>query len=123
MIQNANEKPVTFEQVDAEFDNYSKGLKWQLIENKIIKENEIQVTNEEVIEHTKELVLQQFAQMGQGDMAEEELTQTAQRVLSNQEEAKKLYEKLYGQKVMTLFKTKFTLENKEVAYDDFFKKA
>ena len=122
-IVAANEKPVTFEQVDAEFDNYSKGLKWQLIENKIIKENEIQVTNEEVIEHTKELVLQQFAQMGQGDMAEEELTQTAQRVLSNQEEAKKLYEKLYGQKVMTLFKTKFTLENKEVAYDDFFKKS
>jgi len=122
-IVAANEKPVTFEQVDAEFDNYSKGLKWQLIENKIIKDYEIQVTNEEVIEHTKELVLQQFAQMGQGDMGEEELTQTAQRVLSNQEEAKKLYEKLYGQKVMTLFKTKFTLENKEVAYDDFFKKA
>lgn len=122
-IVAANEKPVTFEQVDAEFDNYSKGLKWQLIENKIIEENNIQVTNEEVIEHTKQLILQQFAQMGQGPMGDEELNQTAQRVLSNQEEAKKLYEKLYGQKVMELFKTKFTLENKEVAYDDFFKKA
>lgn len=121
-IVAANDKPVTFEQVDAEFENYSKGLKWQLIENKIIKENDLQVTNEEVVEHTKELILQQFAQMGQGPMGDEELNQTAQRVLSNQEEAKKLYEKLYGQKVMTLFKTKFTLENKEVAYDDFFKK-
>ena len=122
-IVAANDKPVSFEQVDAEFDNYSKGLKWQLIENKIIKENDLQVTNEEVVEHTKELILQQFAQMGQGPMGDEELNQTVQRVLSNQEEAKKLYEKLYGQKVMTLFKTKFTLENKEVAYDDFFKKA
>lgn len=122
-IVAANDKPVTFEQVDAEFENYSKGLKWQLIENKIIKENNLQVTNEEVVEHTKELILQQFARMGQGPMGDEELNQTAQRVLSNEEEAKKLYEKLYGQKVMTLFKTKFTLENKEVAYDDFFKKA
>lgn len=122
-IVAANEKPVTFEQVDAEFDNYSKGLKWQLIENKIIKENNLEVTKDEVVEHTKELILQQFAQMGQGPMGDEELNQTAQRVLSNQEEAKKLYEKLYGQKVMELFKTKFTLENKEVAYDDFFKKA
>ena len=121
-IVAANEKPVTFEQVDAEFENYSKGLKWQLIENKIIKENNIEVTKDEVVDHTKELILQQFAQMGQGPMGDEELNQTAQRVLSNQEEAKKLYEKLYGQKVMTLFKTKFTLENKEVAYDDFFKK-
>lgn len=122
-IVAANEKPVTFEQVDSEFENYSKGLKWQLIENKIIKENNLEVTKDEVVEHTKELILQQFAQMGQGPMGDEELNQTAQRVLSNQEEAKKLYEKLYGQKVMELFRTKFTLENKEVAYDDFFKKA
>ncbi len=122
-IVAANDKPVTFEQVDSEFENYSKGLKWQLIENKIIKENNLEVTKEEVVEHTKELILQQFAQMGQGPMADEELEKTAQRVLSNQEEAKKLYEKLYGQKLMTLFKTKFTLENKEVAYDDFFKKS
>mgnify|MGYP000328694236 CR=1 FL=1 len=122
-IVAANEKPVTFEQVDSEFENYSKGLKWQLIENKIIKENNLEVTKDEVVDHTKELILQQFAQMGQGPMGDEELNQTAQRVLSNQEEAKKLYEKLYGQKVMELFKTKFTLENKEVAYDDFFKKA
>ncbi len=122
-IVAANDKPVTFEQVDSEFENYSKGLKWQLIENKIIKENNLEVTKEEVVEHTKELILQQFAQMGQGPMENEELEKTAQRVLSNQEEAKKLYEKLYGQKVMTLFKSKFTLENKEVAYDDFFKKS
>jgi trigger factor len=121
-IVAANEKPVTLEQVDSEFDGYSKGLKWQLIENKIIKDNNIQVTNEEIVDHTKELILQQFGQMGQAPMSDEDLNQTAQRVLANQEEAKKLYEKLYGQKVMTLFKTKFTIENKEVAYDDFFKK-
>jgi trigger factor len=122
-IVAANDKPVTFEQVDAEFDGYSKGLKWQLIENKIIKDNEIKVSNEELIDHTKQLILQQFGQMGQGAMNDEELNQTAKRVLSNEEEAKKLHEKLYGQKVMALFKTKFTLENKEVAYDDFFKKS
>jgi trigger factor len=120
-IVAVNEKPVTIEQVDSEFEGYSKGLKWQLIENKIIKDNDIKVTNEEVIDHTKELILQQFGQMGQAPMNDEELNKTAQRVLSNEEEVKKLHEKLYGQKVMTLFKTKFTLENKEVAYDDFFK--
>jgi trigger factor len=63
-IVAVNEKPVTLDQVDAEFDNYAKGLKWQLIENKIIKENNIAVTNEEVIEHTKDLILQQFGKMG-----------------------------------------------------------
>jgi trigger factor len=121
-IVAVNEKPVTPEQVETEFEGYAKGLKWQLIENKIISDNQITVSNEEVIEHTKELILQQFGRMNPSPMNDEELNDTAKRVLANQEEAKKLYEKLYGQKVMTLFKTKFTLENKEVAYDEFFKK-
>jgi trigger factor len=122
-IVAVNEKPVTAEQVEAEFDGYAKGLKWQLIENKIIKENNIAVTKEEVIEHTKELILEQFGKFNPMPMEEEELNQTAQRVLANEEEAKKLYEKLYGQKVLTLFKSKFTIENQEVSYDDFFKPA
>ncbi len=122
-IVAVNEKPVSPEQVEAEYDQYSKGLKWQLIENKIIKDNEIKVSKEEVMAHTKELILQQFGKMGQAPMDDLELTKTAERVLTNEEEAKKLFEKLYGQKVMNLFKTKFTLENKELAYDDFFKQA
>jgi trigger factor len=122
-IVAVNEKPVTAEQVEAEFDGYAKGLKWQLIENKIIKENNIAVTKDEVIDHTKELILEQFGKFNPMPMEEEELNQTAQRVLANEEEAKKLYEKLYGQKVLTLFKSKFTIENQEVSYDDFFKPA
>lgn len=122
-IVAVNEKPVTLEQVDAEFDSYAKGLKWQLIENKIIKENNIQVTREEVIDHTKGLILEQFGKYNPVPMEDEELNQTAQRVLANEEEAKKLYEKLYGQKVLDLFKSKFTIENKEMSHDDFFKPA
>ncbi len=122
-IVAVNEKPVTPEQVEAEFDTYAKGLKWQLIENRIIKDNNISVSNDEVVEHTKELILEQFGRMGQSPMNDAELNDTAKRVLANQEEAKKIHEKLYGQKVMTLFKTKFTLENKEVAYDEFFNSA
>ena len=120
-IVAVNDKPVSPEQVETEYEQYSKGLKWQLIENKIIKDNNIKVENEEVIAHTKELILQQFSKMAQAPMSDDELTKTAQRVLQNEEEAKKIFEKLYGQKVMTLFKTKFTLENKEVSYDEFFK--
>ncbi len=122
-IVAVNEKPVTPEQVETEFDEYSKGLKWSLIENKIIKDNGIQVANEEIIDYTKQMILEQFGKYDPTPMPEEELNKTAQRVLSNKEEAKKIYEKLYGEKVMTLFKTKFTLENQELTYDDFFKKA
>jgi hypothetical protein len=76
-----------------------------------------------VIAHTKELILQQFAKFNPVPMEDAELEQTAQRILANEEEAKKLYEKLYGQKVLALFKSKFTIENQELAHEDFFKTA
>lgn len=120
-IVAVNEKPVSPEQVETEYDGYSKGLKWSLIENKIIKDNDIKVSNEEVIESTKRLILEQFGKYSPVPMEDEELNKTVQRVLSNQEEAKKIYERLYGDKVLALFKTKFTLENKEIPYDDFYK--
>jgi len=120
-IVAANEKPVTPEQVESEFDGYSKGLKWSLIENKIIKDNNIQVTNEEVIESTQKMILEQFGKYDPTPMDAEALNSTTQRVLSNKEEAKKIYEKIYGDKVMALFKSKFTVENQELSYEDFFK--
>lgn len=120
-IMAVNDKPVTAEQIESEFENYSKGLKWQLIENKIIQDNDIQVSNDEIINHIKELINEQFAKYNPTPISDEEMNQTVQRVLSNQEEVKKLYEKMYGEKVMTLFKSKFTLENKEIPYEDFFK--
>ena len=117
----ANEKPITMEQVNTEYDSYTKGLKWQLIENKIIKDNQISVTKEDVIEHAKGLIQQQYSKYNSSEMGEDEMTKTLDKILSNQEEAKKLYEKLYNLKVMNLFKTKFTVENKDVNYDEFYK--
>jgi trigger factor len=61
--------------------------------------------------------------MQQVPMSDEDMENTAKRVLGNQDEAKKIYEQVYGQKVMDLFKSKFSIEKKEVAYDEFFKSA
>lgn len=120
-IVASNEKPISAEQVEEEFDEYAKGLKWQLIENKIIKNNNIQVTPEEVVEHTKGLLLQQMAGMGLPENSDEELTETANRVLQNEEEARNLYMMLYDNKLMELYKSSLKLKEKEISYEDFIK--
>ncbi len=122
-IKASNEKPITDEQIEKEYDEYAKGLKWQLIENKIIQDNKVQVTHEEVIEHTKGLLAQQMAGMGMPAGDDEQLTETANRVLQNEEEARNIYMMMYDNKLMTLYKTTFKLKEKEVSYDDFIKVA
>jgi len=122
-LMTANEKPVTKEQVESEYEQYATGLKWQLIENKLIKDNDIKVTKEEVVEHTKNLVRQQLSGMGQNMMDETELEDTANRVLENQEESRRLYEQLYQLKMRDFYNSTVKIKEKEISYDDFVKLA
>ena len=122
-LVTTNEQGLTAEQVEQEYEQYSKSLKWQLIENKIIKENELEVKNEDVITHTKELITSNFAQYGQPAPDDKKLEEIAIQVLGNEEERKKVYNQLYDVKTMSLYKEKFTLKNKEVTYDEFVKLA
>lgn len=122
-IVSSNKNEVTMEQVESEFEEYKRSLKWQLIENKIIKDNDIKVEFEEVINHTKDLLGNQYAQYGMMVPVDEELTATAKKVLENREEATKLYEQLYELKVINFLKSTVKLDEKELSYDDFVKEA
>ena len=122
-LLTANEKPVTKEQIESEYEQYAMGLRWQLIENKLIKDHDIQVSKEEVVEHTKNLVRQQLSGMGQNMMDETELEDTANRVLENQEESRRLYEQLYQLKLRDFYNKTVKVKQKEISYDDFVKLA
>lgn len=120
-IVNSNENPVTFEQVEADYENYSKGLKWQLIENKIIKDNDLKVNHEEAIEYTKGYIVSQYTRYGIQAPDDEALKQSAVNILQKQDEARRIYDELYNRKVMNFLKETISLKKKEVAYDDFVK--
>ena len=122
-LLQTNDKNLTSEQIEAEYTQYSKSLRWQLIENKIIKENNLEVTNEDVLNHTKDMIKQHFAQYGQKAPEENKLTETAGKVLENEDERKKVYNQLYDFKTLSLYKRKFKLNDKSVTYDEFVKLA
>ncbi|MDC3336705.1 trigger factor [Flavobacteriales bacterium] len=122
-IKATNEKEISSEQIDEEYAQYSKSLKWQLIENKIISDNELKVEQEEVVSYTKGLLSQQYAQYGMPTPDEEELTDSAVNVLQNQDEAKKIYEAIYETKIINFAKESIKIEEKELSYEDFVKVA
>ena len=122
-LVQTNEKGLTAEQVEAEYEQYSKSLKWQLIENKIIKDNDLEVKQEDVLAHTKGLIIQNFTQYGQPAPEDKKLDEIAAQVLGNEEERKKIYNQLYDEKSLTLYKEKFKLNEKTVTYDEFAKLA
>lgn len=114
-----NEKPLTKEQLEAQYPAYAKSMAWKLIENKIIKNNNISVTPEEAKAEAGGYVRSQYARYGQTP-DEAEVAKIADSILAKQEEAQKIFEGLYSKKVLDLLKTNCKLETKEVSYNEFF---
>lgn len=122
-LQTAGEKTLTEEEANEEYEKSEKGLRFQLIEGKIIKDNNLQVTFDEIKAHTKKLITAQMAQYGQMSPEDSELDGIVQRVLGNQEEVKRINEQLISQKLLTYYKENAKLEEKEVTFEDFIKEA
>ncbi|WP_430906213.1 trigger factor [Maribacter sp. 2-571] len=120
-IQMTGEEPLTSEQATEEYQKSEKGLRYQLIEGKIIKQNDVQINFDELKEFAKGFIKSQMAQFGQLNPQEEELDNIATRVLSNQDEVKRLSEQLMSQKLIALYKEKANLKVKEVTYENFVK--
>jgi trigger factor len=115
-----SEKPVTPEQLEADYPSYTRGLKWQLIENKIVKDHNLQATSEDLLDFTKQYLRERFMSYGHFNVTDEELNQTARKVLQNQEEARKLYDQIIVKKMQELFKKTFKLVEKELPQKEFF---
>ncbi|MDC6365751.1 MULTISPECIES: trigger factor [Flavobacteriaceae] len=122
-IQISGEKMLSDDEASEEFEKSEKGLRYQLIEGKIIRENDLQVQLDELKEFAKGFIKSQMAQYGHLDPKEEELENIANRVLGNQDEVKRLSEQLMSQKLLDLYKEKANLKVKEVNYEDFVKEA
>jgi trigger factor len=118
-IKLSNDKPISDEQLTAEYDGYAKSLKWQLIQTSIFKNNEIKLDNQEVIGFTKGLLVSNYAQYGIPAPDDNELTQSALQVLGNKEEATRIYDMLAEQKLTDYFKSTVKLSEKEISYDAF----
>jgi trigger factor len=118
-IALSNEKKITIEQIEAEYAAYAKSLKWQLIQGFIFKSNNIQLNNDEVIEYTKGLLVNNYAQYGIPAPEDKELTDSAIRVLSNKEEANRIYDMIAEKKLTQYFKETVKTNEKKVTYDDF----
>jgi trigger factor len=112
-------KELTVEQIEKEFDAFISDLKWQLIKDVIIKENELKVTTEEVQAFAIQMARAQYNQYGIFDIPEEQLESFAKIILEKQEEAERIYKRLFEEKVISVVKEKVTVEETEVSQEEF----
>ncbi len=114
-LHRVSKEPLSEAQMNVEFEVYAQSLKWRLIEDKIFKDHNITVTQQEVMDYTHALVHGYLGQNG----TEEQVKATVQRVLGDEKEVNRIYERLYDMKLVDLLKKTYTIENKELPREEF----
>ena len=122
-MQTAGENKLTTEEAEAEYEKSEKGLRYQLIESKIIEKNEIKIDADQIKNFSKELIKTQMLQYGQANPPEKELESISQRILSNKDEVKRISDQLLSQKLITLFKSELKFKVNKVSYEKFIEMA
>tara|TARA_Y100001933_G_scaffold214239_1_gene220237 strand:- start:173 stop:1525 length:1353 start_codon:yes stop_codon:yes gene_type:complete len=122
-LVHTSEQSVTLEQIESEYDMYSKSLRWQLIENSILESFELKVDSKEVESHTKSLVAMQMNQYGQPAPEDDKMNEIVANILAKEDERKKVYDQLYDIKTLEVYKENFKLKEKAISYEDFVKLA
>ena len=120
-LQTAGEKELTLEEAAAEYEKSEKGLRYQLIEGKIMKDNDIKLDYAELVDYAKGFIRTQMAQFGNTNPEEKELEDIAGRILQNQDEARRLQEQLISQKLLAFYKENMKFDTKEVTFEEFIK--
>ncbi len=120
-LLSANETPVTPEQIEKDYENWSRMMKWKLIENKIAKQHNISINADEMKEETRNYIIDQYRRYGQHP-EEKELERMADSILAKESEARKIADNILDRKMLELFKNTLKLDRKEVSYDEFFGK-
>lgn len=118
-LQTVGEKKLSPEEAEVEYARSEKGLRFQLIEGRAMAQSNIQITFEDLKAFTTNAIKQQMAQFGQTNPSDEEVQGIVARVLSNQEEVKRLSDQVVAAKLLELFKEKANPTTKEVTYEEF----
>ncbi|MCB0794722.1 MAG: hypothetical protein KDB88_08295 [Flavobacteriales bacterium] len=118
-IMETSKEPVTLETVQEGYDDYAKGLKRQLLEDRIVEKYGLEAKGEELDGFAKRYVADQFAQYGMPPPEDAELQRIAARMLGDREQIGRMRNAIVDQKLMVHFLTLLEPREKEVSYEDF----
>jgi trigger factor len=117
-LKATNEK-LSDEELAAGYDDFAKNLKWTLIENKLIKDNSIEIKYEDVFQTAKQRLDAQFRMYSPAPMPEDQLAQYTATFLKEKDNANRIFDEVKAIKVFELIKSVATVEPKEITYNKF----
>ena len=120
-----NEGKFTPEQIDADFENVKKDLRWTLIKNEIATKNDIKVEYDEVLARTKDMIRGQFGMMGgmgNDNSMDEMIDRIATGYLTDknkQDNFRKMFDEVFTAKISDAIVANMKIETTTIDVEEF----
>jgi len=121
-MQVSSKEDINEKQSMEEFKRSEKGIRYQIIESKIIRENNLESNQDELKRFALNMVKNQMFQYGQIP-EEKQVEGIVSNILSKQDEVKRISDQLMSQKLLKFYKEKAPLKVKKMSFNDFIEKA
>lgn len=118
-IKISNEKPISDEEVERDYPQFTRSLRWSLIQRKVVREQNIEATDEEVKNKVRNNVIQQLYGYGLRNMGEAWVEQFVDKQAADPKVISQTRDELIADKVLDYLKTIVKLSKKEVSLDEF----
>jgi trigger factor len=116
-----NEGKYTQEQVEKDYPSFRESMKWQLIENRIIRENNIKVNDDDIKDYIRTVMLRRVGTEFVDTEMEKKYESIVDAFMQNKEQVQRINDQLYNARLLGLFKSQLKVVKKEVSYDEFIK--
>ncbi len=120
-LKLSSEKQFSDEQWDMEMDNYIRSLKYRLIQNRLFQANNVEISYEDVLNHAKNLLLENYSRYGipTDSIPEEEVMQSVYRILQDEEQRNEIQSQVTELKFQQIVMSLVGKNEKAVTYEEF----
>lgn len=112
-LYEGNDGKFTMEQIEKDFPAFVEDFRWQLVREAVMKQGDLKVEKEDMIESAMVMARYQFAMYGLTDVSDEHLVSFAESMLANEKEARNLYERAEENKVISYIRENVSVDTKE----------
>ncbi|MBL0343493.1 MAG: trigger factor [Bacteroidetes bacterium] len=119
-LQTAVEQPMTEEQVEKEYNGYSRGMKLRLIENRVFRDQNMQISQDEIRDMARQYIMHQFSGYASA-LTDDIMDSLIKRYLEKRESVERIIETLSDRKVFNYLKSVIKTNTNKVTYDEFLK--
>ncbi|TAH03127.1 MAG: trigger factor [Sphingobacteriales bacterium] len=112
-------REISAEDLEAGYPDFATNLKWTLLENKIVKDNKIEIKYADVFEAAKLRIASQLKMYNPTPVTEEQLTEYTNQFLKENQNINQTFDEVKSNKVFEFLKTVITLNKQEISFKDF----